>query len=410
MGNVTQIYALTNDALAEALGSHAIRVKDTTSFVSTGKTLSDVELDKWFGALVCRISKTAEFVRLFERKNRGIITDYQEFGAFVQKIYTALPSAVSNPSWAASNGSNPPTITRANPYGVTNTITVTSKVFGNIGTWSIEICYGLKQLRQAFLSEEAMMAFVNSIYETIENRYTLDFNDLETLAAATGIALCLENSKATNVLDLYNVTFSKALTETTCQRDMDYLAFEAEQITKTAKYMREPSTIFNAAGYQTATPEDKLIVEVLATYATDAQFALRSNTYHEELVRLPGYNEIAYWQCPGTSYAEADVSTVKIKNSEVAVTTDNPPVAKEITESHIVAYLRDEEAVKAYFGERYIWEDFNKRDRVTTHGEQADLGYAVEPHANAWVFYRKFVDHSNDNQGGGGDNAEGGTT
>lgn len=400
MGNVTQIYALTNDALAEALGSHAIRVKDTTSFVSTGKTLSDVELDKWFGALVCRISKTVEFVRLFERKNRGIITDYQEFGAFVQKIYTALPSAVSNPTWAASNGSNPPTITRANPYGVTNTITVTSKVFGNIGTWSIEICYGLKQLRQAFLSEEAMMAFVNSIYETIENRYTLDFNDLETLAAATGIALCLENSKATNVLDLYNVTFGKSLTETTCQRDMDYLAFEAEQITKTAKYMREPSTIFNAAGYQTATPEDKLIVEVLATYATDAQFALRSNTYHEELVRLPGYNEIAYWQSPGTSYAEADVSTVKIKNSEVAVTTDNPPVAKEITESHIVAYLRDEEAVKAYFGERYIWEDFNKRDRVTTHGEQADLGYAVEPHANAWVFYRKFVDHSNDNQGG----------
>lgn len=409
MGNVTQIYGLVNDAMAEALGSHAIRVKDTTSFVSTGKTLSDVELDKWFGALACRISKTVEFVRLFERKNRGIITDYQEFGAFVQKIYTALPSAVSNPSWAASNGQNPPTITRANPYSVTNTITVTSKVFGNIGTWSIEICYGLKQLRQAFLSEASMMAFVNSIYETIENKFTIDVNDLETLAAATGIALCLENSKATNVLDLYNVTFSKALTETTCQRDMDYLAFEAEQITKTAKYMQEPSTIFNAAGYQTATPEDKLIVEVLATYATDAQFALRSNTYHEELVRMPRYNEVAYWQCPGTSYAEADVSAIKIKNSEVAVTTDNPPVAKEIAEAHIVAYLRDEEAVKAYFGERYVWEDFNKRDRVTTHGEQADRGYAVEPHANAWVFYRKFVDHSNDNQSAGGEGAGSGT-
>lgn len=405
MGNVTQIYGLVNDAMADALGKNAGRVKDTTSFVTTGKSLSAYQLDAFFGALACRISKTVEFVRLFERKNRGIITDYQEFGAFVQKIYTALPSASANPAWAASNGQNPPTITRSNPYGVTNTVTVTAKIFGVIGTWSIEVCYGTKQIRQAFLSEEAMMAFVNSIYETIENKYTIDVNDLETLAAATGIALCLENGKATNVLDLYNTSFGKSLTEATCARDMDYLSFEAELITKTAKYMREPSTVFNAAGYETATPTDKLIVEILATYATDAQFVLRSNTFHEELVKLPNYNEVAYWQFPGTAFDDTSVSTIDIKNSDVAVTTDNPPVAKEIKQSGIVAYLRDEEAVKAYFGERYVWEDFNKRDRISTHGEEADKGYAVEPHANAWVFYREYIDHSDD-EGEGGEGGE----
>lgn len=390
MSNITQIYSIVNDAVADALGAHAPRAKDTTSFVSLGKSLEDAgKLDAFFGALACRIAKTVEFVRLYERNDRRVLRDMHEFGAFVQKVYTELPDAVANPSWAVSNGNNPPTISRSNPYGVTTTVNITCKLFGDVGTWSIEVAKPTKQIKQAFTSETEMVVFIDAINLTVENAYNIQAEAIESLAVATGIALCLEKGKATNVLQVWNNSHeSTTLTVSTCAHNPEYLAFESELITKTAKYMRKPSKLFNAAGYTTFTPEDKLVVEVLTTYATAAQFYLRSNTYHEELVRLPGYNEIEYWQGSGESFADADVSTIDIKNIEIADNGDTPATAKEIKQSGIVAYLRDEDAVAAYFGERYTWEDFNKRDRLVTHGEQADISYAVEPHANAWVFYR----------------------
>ena len=390
MANVTQIYSIVNAAVADVLGTYAPRAKDTTSFVDLGKSLSDAsQLDAFFGALACRIAKTVEFVRLYERNDRRVLRDLHEFGAFVQKVYTELPDAVSNPSWAASNGSNPPTISRSNPYGVTTTVNITCKIFGDKGTWSIEVCRPTSQIKQAFLSETDMLVFINAINETVENAYNIQAEAIESLAVATGIALCIEKGKATNVLQVWNQDHQSAtLTVSTCKTNPEYLAFESELITKTAKYMRKPSKLFNAAGYTTFTPDDKLIVEVLTTFATAAQFYLRSNTYHEELVRMPGYSEVEYWQGSGTSFSDDDVSTIDIKNLGIADNGDTPATAKEIKQSGIVAYIRDEDAVAAYFGERYIWEDVNKRDRLVTHGEQADISYAVEPHANAWVFYR----------------------
>lgn len=381
MGNVTQIYSLVNASVADALGSYSVRAKDTTSFVDLGKSLDDYQLDAFFGALACRIAKTVEFVRLYERNKRRVITDDLTFGAFVSKVYTDLPDAVSNPSWAVSNGSNPPTISRANPYGVTTTIAVTTKLFGKIGTWSVEVCYPTKQIRQAFTSETEMLVFIDAINMTIENSYTKEVEAVESLAVATGIALCLKNSKATNVLAVYNEKSGRSLTVSTCADDAKYLAFEAETIMKTAKYMRNMSRVFNSAGYATFTPEDKLVLEVLTTYATASQVYLQANTYHEEMVKLPGYNEVDFWQGSGTSFADADVSSINIKNDDIDKNN-------AIVQSGIVAYIRDEEAVRAHFGERYTWEDINKRDRLVTHGEQADKGFAVEPHANAWVFYR----------------------
>lgn len=381
MGNVTQIYSLVNASVADALGSYSVRAKDTTSFVDLGKSLSDYQLDAFFGALACRIAKTVEFVRLYERNKRRVITDDLTFGAFVQKVYTDLPDAVANPSWAVSNGSNPPTISRANPYGVTTTIAITTKLFGKVGTWSVEVCYPTKQIRQAFTSETEMLVFIDAINMTIENSYNIEVEAVESLAVATGIALCLKNNKATNVLAVYNEKSGRSLTVSTCADDAKYLAFEAETIMKTAKYMRKPSRLFNSAGYATFTPEDKQILEVLTTYATASQVYLQANTYHDEMVKLPGYNEVEYWQGSGTSFADDDVSSINIKNDDIDKNN-------AIVQSGIVAYIRDEEAVRAHFGERYTWEDINKRDRLVTHGEQADKGFAVEPHANAWVFYR----------------------
>lgn len=390
MSEVKQIYSIVNGAVADVLGSNNLTARTTTDFVDLGRSLSDVAggYDAFFGALACRITKTVEFVRLYERNNRRVLTDLIDFGAFVQKVYAEIPDAVNNPVWSVSNGQNPPTISQADPYRITTTINITTKIFGKRGTWAIEIVRPTKQIKEAFLSAEAMGAFIDAIYTTIENAYNIEVEALENLAVSTAIAECLENSKATNLLaDFLTENPSSTLTIDDCLQDVGFLAYCNKKISEIRSYMRKPSKHFNVAGYTTFTPDDKCVTEVLTAFANASKFYLRSNAYHEEMVSLDKYTEVPYWQQPGKTFAFADCAGIKITNFDVKHDTSNPPVAQTVTGSGILAFVRDEEFVKAYFGERSTWELPNPRNKTVSHGEDAETGYAVDPHANGWVFY-----------------------
>lgn len=389
MGNVSQIYQIVNDAVSDFLGTTAVRAKDTSSFVDLGRTLAQIHsatnpydgYDSFYGALAARIAKTEIMVRLYEGSGRGVIADYIDFGAFVQRVYTDIPDAVENPVWSLSNGQNPPTITPHSPYDVDTVVNISAMIFGKRGTWSIEILKPYKQIKEAFLSESAMMAFIDAIDLSIANSLAMEKEALENLAVATSIANCLQNGKATNLLAAYNSGAATPLTVANCLKSLDFLAFANKTIDNFRGYIKKPSRKYNTAGYVTFTPTDKAKLEVLTDFASASKFYLESNTYHDELVNMEGYSEVPYWQSPGTSGAFdfAESSKIIIQNDGV----DEDPV----TGTGIIAFLRDEEQVKAYFGEVESWSLPNPRDRSTIHGEQAETGYAVDPHLNAWVFY-----------------------
>ena len=388
--NVNQIYGIVNDTAADVLGKYAPRVKDTASFVSLGKQLSDMKLlDPFYGALASRITKTVVFVRSYERASRRVISDIQSFGAFVQKVYTDAPvSASSNPVWSLSNGSNPPTITPASPYDISTTVNVTTLLYGEKGTWAVEIVKPTKQIKGSFLDEASMAAFIDGINLTVENSYEIYAEGLENLAVATAIANAIENGCATDVLQVYNNSgVGVSLTASVALASPDFLATLAESVKNKLPYLKKPSTKHNPAGYMTFTPEDAMITEVLTPVMTAIDVKLKATSYHDDLVSLPGFSEIPYWQSPGTSDAFEDCSTIDIKHVDIKNNGATPPVAVEIKKKYILAVVRDEEACKAYFGDRDTWELPNPRQKSIVHGEDCETGYAVDSHANIWVFY-----------------------
>ena len=398
MSNGTQIYSLVNGAGSDFLGTTGPRVTDTTSFVDLGRTLDGIfnednpyqGYDGFFGALVSRIAKTEIFVRLYEQNTRRVITDYIEFGAFVSRIYTTMVDATSNPTWSVSNGQNPPTITPHSPYDVSTTVAVSQKIFGKKGTWSVEINIPTVQIKSAFLNESQMGAFIDSIYMTISNSLSTQLEALENKAVNTAIANAIHNGQATNLLQVYNQeSTGVSLTVSTCLKDLKFIAFANEQISNMRGYMKKMSGKYNSAGYKTFTPEGKSVLEVLTKFASASKFYLESNSYNSSLVALDGYQEVPYWDSPGQGSAIptfADISTIDIKNFDV-YNSGTPAVAVEVKQSGIIACLRDEDCIKAYFGQRRAWEEVNKRDETVVHGEKAEIGYALEPKANCWVFY-----------------------
>lgn len=398
MGNVTQIYALVNDSVSDFLGTTGVRAKDTTSFVDLGRTLAEIHsqdnpyagYDSFYGALAARIARTEVMVRLYEGSGRGVITDYIDFGAFVQRVYADIPEAVENPVWSVSDGENPPTITPASPYDVDDTIAISSMIFGKRGTWSIEIVKPYKQIKEAFLSESAMSAFIDAIDIRIATALAMEKEALENLAVATSIANCIENGQATNLLQVYNEgpSVQVSITATEALTNFDFLAFANKYIDNFRGYIKKPSRKYNSAGYVTFTPADKAKLEVLTEFASASKFYLESNTYNDELVRMEGYTEVPYWQSPGTSgdFDFDAASSIKVANKGVKVNAETG-AAVTVEGTGIIALLRDEEQVKAYFGDIDSWTVPNPRQRTTIHGEQAETGYAVDPHLNAWVFY-----------------------
>ena len=386
MALVKQIYSLINDSVSDALGKNAsIKTLETTDIVSLGKAIGDYDAyDKFFGALANRIVKTVYFVRVYNQKSRSVLMDESEYGAFVQKVYTAMPDAVENPSHEVTTidpSTGARTYSQESPYDVEATISVSAIVFAGQGTWSHEFIYSLEEIKTAFTGESEMMRLIDAIYTTADNRLKLDLERLEADAVNTSIANCIKNSKCVDLLDVYNDAHTgHELTREEALEDLDFLKFAVKEIRETISHIQNMNVNFNVKGYETFTPKENLVVEVLSHFNANVEAYLQADTFHKDLVSLPRFNEVAYWQTSGKTFAFDDCSAIKVKNT--AIDASNP-----IAQDGIVCFIRDTENVAAYFGYRKTWEVYNPRSEVMIHGEKARKGYAVDDHANAWVFY-----------------------
>lgn len=387
---ISQIYNLVNDAVEDALGKNStLSTLDTSDIVSLGKAISSFDAyEGFFGSLVNRIAKTVYFVRTYETNDRKILRDEHEYGAFIQKVYYMMPEAVENPAYdvvSVDGTTGARTYSQASPFDVDTVVEVKALIYGGQGTWSVEVMRPLAQIKTAFLTEANMMAFIDGIYQVVDNSFKLDEERLVALAANTAMAHAINAGLARNLLDEYNtLNSSNTLTVAQALTSADFLRFACKEIGDTIEHMQGMSVLFNGQGYETFTDRNNLVVEVLSQFETALDVYLKADTFHDDLVSLPLHNKVSYWQGSGSAFAFTDTSAIDITNSGLITTTN---LTGNVSQGGIICFLHDIENVAAYFGERYSWEMVNPRARVVNHGEQAQKGFAVDTYANSYVFY-----------------------
>ena len=374
---VNQIHLMVNDAAKESLGDKAIAVKDTGTLVSLGEQVFDSSKDKeaFYKTLTNRIGRTVIAIRQFEIANRSVMRDEMEWGVIYQKISYKLRNAVENPSWN--------TTTQADPFDVEPQTEVVQKLFSVMGTYSYEDSIPDYQLYTAFSGESQMGAFISGIYTNMYNALKLAEANTANLAVNTYMAGALKSTKPTmarNLLSEYNTKYTKTLTVEAALVDIDFLKFASKEINDTVKEMQAPSSIFNAEGIPRQTTKDKMVVEVLGKFASATASYLQADTYHKELVELPRYEEVAYWQAPGTSYDFADVSAIDVQHAKIAE-------GAEVKQSGIIAFVHDYDAVASVIYRRRSNSIYNPRAERFNIFEKADKGYAVDLSENGVVFY-----------------------
>lgn len=391
---IKQISSIVNDAYEDITGqSNSIQTLDTTALVSMGATLDNMGLlEGWFGKLANRIVKTVFFVRTApDRRERSILRDEHEYGAFVQKVYATAPDVVDNSEYKIPNSSTG-LYTQSSPYDVNATIEMDAKVFGGQGTFSIEFVKPVDQIRTAFLNGVDMQRMIDAMYTAAMNKLKIAMTSLVDMACNTGIAACLNNDLARNLLYEYNTLHADdvgftALTVATCLSDADFCRYCTMEIKETIDDMQEVSTVYNAQAYETFTDKENLVLEMLSKAMSYFEVYLQADTFHDDLVKLPGFEKVSKWQMRNKAVKPdfESLSTISVIHDEFKDEVTNP--YGKIEQSGIIAFLHDREYVAAYFGHERDWEHYNPRDDVYSVGFPRRKGYAIDDHANAMVFY-----------------------
>lgn len=384
MAIVKQIFNIVNDAVKDALGNTAgLTQVNTSDVVSLGKTISSYDAyEQFYKSLTNRIVKTIYFVRTYKGSPRSVLRDEHEYGAFVQKVYYEMPTATANPTYAIGKDEG---YKQQSPYDVEAVINVSSLIFGSQGTWTIEIIRPEEQIKTAFLSESNMMSFIDGIYTQVQNTFALEEERLVALAVNTSIANSINGKKARNLLAEYNTQNpTETLTVGTCLRNSDFLKYATKEINRTISNMAKMSTVYNVDNYPTFTTRDNLVIEMLTEFDSAAKTYLQADTFHKELVSLPNFESVPYWQSSGKNFLFEDCSKISLKGDNL-ITDEN--LTGEVVQGGIICFLHDIENVACYFGNKKTWEVYNPRSEVYIHGEKARKGYAVDGHANSYVFY-----------------------
>ena len=179
-----QIYTVVNGAAAQALGTGAIAAVDTASFVSLGNSVlsSSVNTEAFLNTLAQRIGRTIISYREYKNKFRDMVLSDFEYGAILQKIKVAMPSAEEDESYDLTDGQS------VDHYKVSKPV-VTQKLFVTRSPYQFKITIQREHLKEAFTSESAMGGFIAAIFGEVRNAIEFALENLGRGCYANYIAV-----------------------------------------------------------------------------------------------------------------------------------------------------------------------------------------------------------------------------
>ena len=388
-----QIYSMINSMSNEIVGEGALTVKDTATFVSFGRLVmdSDAYKDSCYQALADRIGRTIVLYEQLVRKNLVERMDTMQFGAVLQTIETkSIANAKQNNSWIYGSSSN--VVEQQNPFDVmkSDDTDILVQYFSKRATWEIDKKVYDIQLNDAFTNETAFSAFVEMIFQDMYNAMILAENDLQHGVISSAIASAIHAgtketnpipTMARNLLKEYNTLTNAGLTVANALINKEFLRYCAKEILLVTKKMRDPSVFYNELG---ATKwHESPQVRLLTNYATASDAYLSADTYHKELVALPDYETVNFWQARGTTDDFTTVSSVSIKVHE----GDADTTGTDVSQSGVIAYVCDPRRQGYMFDRIRTKSIYNPASECTDYFHKADQGFYINRARCGVVFY-----------------------
>lgn len=387
---VEQIANILNSISKEVLGENAIQTEDLTNIVDMGKEIFSVtDCDNYVKSLINHIGKVIFTDRKYSGRVPSVLMDSWEFGSVLEKVSADIPDAEENESWKLTDrASYDPNIFYKPSVSV--------KFFNSKTTFEVNISFAEKQVKESFSNAEQMNGFLSMLLDSVEKSISIKLDSLimRTINNMTANTILDANSgnnvsgfsnidgvRAVNLLKRYNTTMgltgASALTADKALTSKEFLRFASKEITLYIDRMKSASTLFNIGGKVRFTPDDLLHVVMLSDFVTSSEMYLDSDTFHNELVKLPNMERVSDWQGSGSSFDFADTSKIDIK-------TENN---KTVSGSGIVAVLFDRDSLGVSNLEKRVQTHFNPKGEFYTNFYKNDCGFFNDLNENFVTFF-----------------------
>ena len=384
---VNQIYSILNDINDQHWGESGVTVTDLTGLISMGETVlsSDNNMDKFISSLVDRIGKTVVRNLDLELDFPNLFMDTFEFGAILQKISIKNPASLENASWEIGSENFEPT------FANINLPEISVRYFKDSTTWKFQVTIPDYQIESAFVSAEAMDSFINGIISAMSDSMTMSINNMSRTAICNFIA---EKVKAQNgvinLLTAYQTAYPSDETVVDYDSAMEsptFLRFAGKTIRNILKYMSRPSVLYNVTeDILRATSRDNMHVMLLTDFVSSYQTNYQSDSFNDEMVNLPLYQEVEWWQGSGDSINEvSDMNTINVIPSsdkkEGAGGTAEP-----IEVTGVIGMLCDRQAIGVGLQKMKAGSWYNPIDHYSNQSRSATIQYFNDLTENGVVF------------------------
>ena len=384
---VTQIAELVNGITEQVLGKSAeLTAENMKNIVDVGTSLTDsANIDNYVRALADRIGKVIFVDRPYSGSAPALLYDSWDYGSILEKISAEMPDATVNETWELTDGKD-------YSQDVFHKPVVSAKFFNKKVTFECEQSYTERQVKSAFISPSDYNAFLTMLYNSVEKSMTIKIDGLISRTINNMIAESVHADFATvtdgdysksdsvrcvNLLKQYNSISGKSLTVEKCFYDPDFLRYSAFVIKSYTDRIKRISTLFNVGGKDRFTPVDKQMLILNSDFATFEDVYLSSDVYHNEIVKIPNYSTVPFWQSSGKTF-NRDITTA------IDVTLND---GTNIAFGGIVGVLFDHDALGVTCTDRRVNTYYNAKAEFYNNFYKFDSSYFNDLNENFVVFF-----------------------
>ena len=396
MPRVTQLAAILEGTVSsigmidQTTGAQLVVNEDLSNLVDVGKAVldyigaSNANKDSFVRSLIDHVGCVTMVDRTYASQAPNILMDSWEYGSVLEKVRCEAPDARDNATWDLFNYPYESGDAYPDPFELSKP-SVSAKFFNSKATYEVPITIVDVQLREAFQSAEQLSAFVAMIENRIRMKITLCKDALIMATINNLIGQKAARGRIVNLLSLYNAgpnAGGTPLTAAAALTSKEFLRFASKTIATYRKYLATASVLYNEGSYLTFTPDDRLKFIANTEFAKSLDAYLYSDTYHDEFVKLPGYQEVAQWQGSGTASTDNRLDIdVTIDMSEVTGLTK-----AEVANSGVLAVMFDRDAAAVCNQNYRVTSIYNPRGEYYNYFYKWDAMYMNDILENCVVF------------------------
>lgn len=382
---VNQIATMLNTVFSEITGESALVAEDLSNIVDVGRTiLSSTQwgdnFDKYVGKIIDKVGRSIYVDRPYDGDDLGLTREAWNYGSVLEKVRVEVGDYVDNKSWMLTDS---PTPTFSDIFAYDSPAEVQAKYFNQKDTLRLKICLVRNQMESAFTSAANMQRFIGAIENRIRTKREIAQEALAYRTENNLIAAKLQYGlNIVNLLSEYKAASGdSSITAATALETPAFLRYCVRRFKTDKKLLAKFSGQYNVENYGTFTPASRLKVYALTDFATAVETVLRSNTYHDDFVKLDGYREVPYWQGRGEG-----ADTFEARSTVYAYPAMENATPTLQNQSGIVFVMQDEDAAMICNEEMPVDVIYNPEGRFYKYWYGLDCSYYNDLAENVIVY------------------------